>query len=366
VYGDTNLTAVSGDNLEPATNFTIVTNDALLDASSTAVVEKVYSQAGNTSHINAGAVTSAVNASLLFEVVGIDGTSVRVRVIGDQLATDGTHTAIDQVVALTANGSTTLTGPTAIGGINSLALSLGTADKFEVGDKFTMYVQAAAAAGDDGITVTRQYRDANDELITGTSVSRQVVLADGTAPDITYTAYEMDATSGTVKATKLFLTGTAVSTSTYSCTFNTTDGNAVLYKRGTKVGDVALAETRLYDIEQFWDSNGNFILENPKTITLVQGTGAKAQVIITSADTIQTVQDKINEAIRTAEPKGLGQGALVGGPPLDDNFVSYVTDPPDATGYETVPGTFIIRSAMPGSDGEIDFVGDDSIINALG
>ena len=127
----------------------------------------------------------------------------------------------------------------------------------------------------------------------------------------------------------------------------------------SSIGCIAGLDTKLYDVDKFWDSNGNFILETPQTLTLVQGDGKKVNFSITGADTFASVRDKLNAAIGT----GLGQTALVGEANAD-KFVSFVTSPCES-GTEAVKGTFVIRSAIAGKDGEINFVGDDNVLSAL-
>ena len=125
------------------------------------------------------------------------------------------------------------------------------------------------------------------------------------------------------------------------------------------IGCIAHLCTKLYDVDKFWDANGNFILETPQTITLVQGNGKKVNISLTGADTFESVRDKLNDAIAT----GLGQGDLVGCANAD-KFVSFVTSP-CSSGLESVKGTFVVRSAIAGKDGEINFVGNDNVISAL-
>lgn len=125
------------------------------------------------------------------------------------------------------------------------------------------------------------------------------------------------------------------------------------------IGTIATLNTKLYDIDRFWDASGNFILSSPQTLTLVQGDGQKTTMTISGEDTIGDVVDKLNYAIGN----GLGQTGIVGEENAD-KFVSYVTDP-DTTGKESVGGTFVIRSAIAGNNGNITFVGDDATISAL-
>ena len=126
------------------------------------------------------------------------------------------------------------------------------------------------------------------------------------------------------------------------------------------LGCIACLSTSLYDVDNFWDASGNFILETPQTIALVQGNGKKANITLSRADTFASVRDKLNEAIAT----GLGQGNIVGADNTD-KFASFVNVACDS-GLESVQGTLIIRSAIAGKAGEINFVGADSVLNALG
>ena len=125
------------------------------------------------------------------------------------------------------------------------------------------------------------------------------------------------------------------------------------------IGCIAGLNTKLYDVDKFWDASGNFILENPQTISIVQGDGKETSITITGSDTFGSVRDKLNAAIAD----GLGQAAIVGTENAD-KFVSFVTDP-CTSGLEAVKGTFVIRSAVAGTAGEFTFVGNDSVISAL-
>lgn len=128
-----------------------------------------------------------------------------------------------------------------------------------------------------------------------------------------------------------------------------------------RVGEIALETTKLYDIQEFWDSSGNFILANPQTIQLVQGDGQKTSVTLFDTDTIKDVKDKLNEAIYN----GLGQKYVVDSSVARDAFVSYDPWGVGTKGLQVVPGTYIIRTAISGNDGKITFIGDDPILRAL-
>jgi len=149
------------------------------------------------------------------------------------------------------------------------------------------------------------------------------------------------------------------------------------------IGQIASGGTSLYDIERFWDASGNFILENPQTLTLTQGNGYKATITLDSSDTIKSLVEKLNYAIASENPNnglqqikalsGAGASATVAG--SMGIWVRYVqgSGATQAAGLEVVSGggahavagTFIIESAIAGSDGRIAFSGSDALLAAL-
>lgn len=132
-------------------------------------------------------------------------------------------------------------------------------------------------------------------------------------------------------------------------------------------GKVASLDTKLGDIDRFWDSSGNNILEggvNGRSISIVQGDGKTATINLYASDTLRMVKDKLNLAIAET----LGQKDIENvGQTNADKFVSYVTKTATSTtnNLETLEGTFVIRSAIAGNDGRLTFTGDDAVIKAL-
>jgi flagellin-like hook-associated protein FlgL len=221
---------------------------------------------------------------------------------------------------------------------------------YAVGDKAVVHIRAEALAGDEVITVAAE--DAN-----GVADTRNYVLGQGVADDKTVnlgirvievgknSEFAGDSYNGGIK-----ITADKLGTSNVAATW--------YYELGK--GKIASLDTRLYDIENFWDASGNFILENSKDITIVAGDGKTAKITLTKSDTVRDVRNKLNAAIANQ----LGQSSLTG---VDDSdkLVSYVTHA-EKSGLETVEGTYIIRSVVTGDYGELTFVGDDSILGALG
>lgn len=124
------------------------------------------------------------------------------------------------------------------------------------------------------------------------------------------------------------------------------------------IGDIANKDTAIFDIDRFWDASGNFLVSSPQTITLVQGDGKTTSLTIFGTDTIGEIEDKLNNAIHNGLEQKDVQGTDGSG------YVKYVDDPADE-GFFSVKGTYIIQSAVTGKDGQITFVGDDNVINAL-
>ena len=130
-----------------------------------------------------------------------------------------------------------------------------------------------------------------------------------------------------------------------------------------KIGDLATENTRLYDIREFWDANGRFLLENPRTITIVQGDGKQTFFTIDRNDTLGTLREKINNAISDEKPQYLGQSRYVEGD-IENQFAEYISE--GMVGHRSVEGTMIVRSVIPGRQGELAFFGNADLINALG
>ena len=144
------------------------------------------------------------------------------------------------------------------------------------------------------------------------------------------------------------------------------------------IGKIASGSTKLIDIEKFWDASGNFILENPQTLTLTQGNGYKATVTIDSSDTVTSLVAKLNDAIqRTDANNGLHQSEAYTGGKITGVWVRYVENTTGTVtnlgsvatslsgGVHAVAGTIIIESAIAGSAGRIAFSGSDALLAAL-
>lgn len=141
-------------------------------------------------------------------------------------------------------------------------------------------------------------------------------------------------------------------------------------------GDLVYEENKqLTNIKQFYNSEGVFLVDQPRTLTITQGNGSKADVTIYKTDTIYDVADKINSAIS----EHLGHGKYTDNP----NKFCTISDGTQGTSesiYDSealydddgkflghnVHATMLVRSGVPGKLGELSFSGDDEILGALG
>nr|MBQ6740799.1 flagellin [Synergistaceae bacterium] len=139
---------------------------------------------------------------------------------------------------------------------------------------------------------------------------------------------------------------------------NMNDGDTLASFTSAYIGKIATGDTCLRDLDKFWNANGVFMLEDPQTITITQGDGKSAKVTLYATDTINDLKNKLNNAIAN----DLGQGQYV-----SDNANKFVTfvEEPENSGFETVQGTFLIRSIIPGTAGSLTFSGDEDFINAF-
>ena len=349
------------DNM-PAGSYTVMGGAATAAA---AVLTAQY-LAGTTATVTdlfgAGITTisaGATNVSLLFEVVAADtgaGTvTFNLQVVGMDSA--GTTIAFStQEFLVTTAGIGTVTASELGFDATSNALVLqgkSAAGELTLGDKFVVRVNT------DGNATIRVSGTVNADWEEGWTE------AAGTAASLgaTYGVYVTAMRENEVHFKNFYLN--TVNGTHYEgdivITFNT--GFAATEVTGASfeaayIGQVAKGDVKLRDLDKFWDANGKFMLEDAKTLTIVQGDGKKASVTLYSTDTLNDVAKKFNSAISS----GLGQGKYVDG--SVSSFVTFVENETAGTS-ESVAGTFVIRSLIPGSNGRLNFSGDEDIIKAL-
>ena len=274
----------------------------------------------------------------------------------------GTRNSGSGTITVTAGG--VMQAPLVIGNVTYTATAAAVAaiGQWKVGDQLVFSRTPDVATTSQQVTV--DWTNPTDNL---KSQKATFVFANGALPSATTQLkfYQLDLATasttygqtGLADATMTFWGQDIINTGT---NFGLEPAASWTVAKGSTIGDLARTTSKLYDIEKFWDASGNFILENPQTITMIQGDGQQTNITLFGSDTIQDVVDKLNTAIGV----GLGQNTLDDIGANTDKFASYVVSAA-ASGLEAVAGTFVIRSAMAGRAGEINFVGDDNVLAAL-
>jgi len=340
----------------PAGDYKLTLNKAAGAASATRV--SWYGYKGPSVKLS----SVGVNANILFEVVAVDTSAKQVtfRGVSYVLDKDGTVTNyVDENIVVGTAGLAKYTGlgvKLYLSGINTTnGTSFAKIGDADVGDKIVYQIKASAVAGD--IRATWDF-EVNSEWPLGWNGSGSLAFAfNGAGIDnktVHFRTFYLNTTNGVtyegdISARFGSLAGLTAGSSVTGASFT-----------AAYVGQVAADDVMLRDLDRFWDANGRFLLEDPQTITLIQGDGTKASVTLYATDTIRNVQEKLNAAIRDQ----LGQGQYVSS--NADKFVTYVSEGNEVSNTpEALAGTFVIRSVVAGTNGEISFAGDEDVIKAL-
>jgi len=295
-----------------------------------------------------------VNAQMAFEVTAVNNNNVTLKIKSYEMAKDGTRQVYEAERVIDKSLANSTAETMTVGNVEFAKFSLSTGD-VSVGDSFILNITPIGNNTEDLATIT-QTTDEN-----GKSVSRSFTYykaADSWNNSSQAVDYlTLDDTTGAIKHSEVNLTFGTIAD------YDTKGGTFVSFDRSAGVGELATKGTQLRDIEAFWDKSGNFLIDQPQKLTLIQGNGQKAEITLFGTDTIESVVQKLNAAIANQ----LGQADLTGiGATHSDKFASFVTEGgKQDSGLETVAGTFVIRSAVTGDAGEIAFVGDENVIKAL-
>ena len=350
--------SVSVDNL-PA-------GDYIVRVTTPTGVVATASQSYNFGAVSAGTgyATVVAAASILFEVLTVNtaaGTVV-VRAEAYVMSAGGTvKTYVDENLTLT---TASRTGYEGLGfDMGTAALAINNLSAFKVGGRYVMHL--AGSGGDNvdaAINVSANINStwaAAGNWSTANRMQERGFGVDLNAiqdKDVHFRSFYLNTQNGKVFQSDIKI-GFNDKTTGYTA-FGAT-ANLVSFT-AAYIGQVAEDDVALRDLDKFWDANGRFLLDDAKTITITQGDGKQANVRINSTDTLRDVAKKFNDAIAF----DLGQSKYVGADA--DKLVSFVgaDDVTDST-PESVQGTFVIRSAIAGRAGALNFAGDEDLINAL-
>lgn len=305
------------------------------------------------------------NASILFEVTDINAEtgSATLKATASILSQEGVaRSAFMNDIVLTNGGddSTDLSG---LFGSGVMKMKLNNIDGISKETKFVVSVSPSKANSDAiGINITST-ADHTDPLkmeggaFRGDYVNYVLNGSRNANREISFANFSVDRTSGLVSQGNIIIeTNGAFRSIASGGNLNVSNDTTLAGFKASYVGKVADGGTMLRDIDKFWDAQGNFILDKPRELTLTQGDGRQAKIMLIASDTLDEVAEKLNRAIAV----GLGQGEYV-----DDasKFVSFAEG--GSTGMESVGGTLVIRSVLAGRNGEITLSGNEDVLKAL-
>ncbi len=332
----------------------------------------------------AGTDTGTLNASLVLEVASFDeaADTVTYNVSGDAYKLDGTHfnvaegttitfslNGLDDAAVATLDKSSLVQDDGTTASLEDIVFSndgAATADSlaatdFTAGDKFVVNIVAGdGATATDDVVIQHGYDGTAPVDDPGADNGSQLFAFasgtwDNTSTDLQFSTVGADA-SGTTFTTYEGQVSLTIGGATDST-------EAVALSFGDAVGEVATSATKLKDIDKFTNANGINLLDDPQTLTIVQGDGTKASVTLYADDTLGDLENKLNDAVSSL----LGQDAYIASSADETNIVQFI-DSGEITADTnfSAQGSFVISSAVTGASGELNFVGSEGIINALG
>ena len=363
---------VSGD--VPAGSYTVKLTEG--DAQSP-VVTGAFGLDGRVSDvfsINASGSLD-VNASVLFEVRDVrteyatdedgeeffTGGSVTLKATANILTQEGAARSVtmDNIILEFdgSEGSTkTLSG---LFGGDEVSITLDDIFSVNEGARFAVNFSAQDAADNAiGLDITGRYDSTAPDQLTGKTSLHYVLDGNRTGnAALNFRNFYVNSTTGAVTSGTITLeTDGRFKPAASGGVLNTDEETILADFTASYVGKVADGNTKLRDIDKFWDVDGIFILDQPKELTLTQGDGTQAKVVLYADDTLNDAARKLNDAIAT----GLGQSKYV-----DDatKFATYVDG--ETLGFESVGGTIVLRSVLTGTNGEITLSGNEDLLKAL-
>jgi flagellin len=351
---------IAVDNL-PAGNYLIQKMDS--SYITPAANFQQYNIGNLTAAFNLGRVRSSLsanNVAISFEVITVDTASetVKFRVVANFLNAKGVaSTKVDENFVLNANSP--LTGYNVLGFNFGTAVTISGVENFKVGGRMVAHF-AGTANADTRLSISATLNSGWEGYWAGAALDRtfHVSAAAMVDKDIHFRTFYLNTANG-----KLFESDIVIGfSSKFKRLIAAATPAALVAFEAAYVGQVAEGDVKLRDLDKFWDANGRFLLEDPQILTLTQGDGKQINVTLNSTDTLNDVALKLNNAIAF----GLNQVKYLDTPGDADEFVTFVGGGENVAGtVNSVEGTFVIRSIVPGAAGRLNFAGDEDVVKAL-
>ena len=353
---------VSGDI--PAGNYTLSLSDGTAEAPVITGSFGIDGLVSSTFDLNA-ADGLEVNASILFEVTGRNeaNNTVTLRATAEILTQEGiSRNAVKDNIIITEGGSDVNLSD--LFGDNSLSIGLvdGMFDAVHDGAKFSVNVSAQnPGANAVGIDITGIMDSTNPDKWDGGPYDgndlHYVLDGDATASkELNFRQFYVNERTGLTSTGNIQIkTEADFKSANVGGKLDTGEDITLAGFDVSYVGKIADGDTVLRDIDKFWDDNGMFILDSPKALTLTQGDGKQARIMLYADDTLNDLARKLNDAIAD----GLDQAKYIN----EGSFASYVESA--TPGMEGVEGTIVLRSVLTGKNGEITLSGNEDVLTAL-
>ena len=316
------------------------------------------------------------NGSVLFEVTNVDTKNdmITLRATVTTMGLDGTTETktVEGIVLKGGAAAKELGKDLGLGEAKGFTLGMkkGVSSVFSKGSKFVHNVSlgqdSTGAKPDTSIKIQGTQNDKWDDNwtekhggVTRAPMSYGLVAEKVKGKEVNFKNYYLNEKTGEVMEGTVNLSLTNQFKKAGAADSATTMKAGVIASfNAAYVGEVARSDVKLRDLDKFWDAQGRFMLTDPQTITLTQGDGKQAKVTLYKDDTLGSMAQKLNNAIA----KTLNQGQYV-----DDmkRFVTFVDQKTVEDTSESVAGTFVIRTVVPGATGRLNFAGDEDVIKAL-
>ena len=297
----------------------------------------------------------ADNASILFEVQNVNSNNgtVTLKATANILTSEGIskRKTLDNILLKEGSDSVNLDG---LFGSDSLGIKLENSDYVNEGAKFSVSVSANSQIENSiGIDIT----GTNSEIFKGETLH---YVLDGNQTgnkEIKFSNFFVNENSQQVtEGTITLTTDNSFRSADVGGRLNPDENTSLSSFEANYVGKIAGGDTKLSDVDKFWTVDGVFVLDEPRELTLTQGDGKQARVMLYADDTLNDVAKKLNNAVSI----GLGQAQYV------DEGAKFVTFVEGSTkGLESVEGTFVIRSVVAGEQGEIVLSGNEDVLKAF-
>ncbi|MBQ7068957.1 MAG: flagellin [Synergistaceae bacterium] len=297
----------------------------------------------------------ADNASILFEVQNVNSNNgtVTLKATANILTSEGIskRKTLDNILLTEGSDSVNLDG---LFGSDSLGIKLENSDYVNEGAKFSVSVSANSQIENSiGIDITGTNSEIfKDETLHYVLDGNQTGNKEIKFSNFFVNENSQQVTEGTITLT----TDNSFRSADVGGRLNPDENTSLSSFEANYVGKIAGGDTKLSDVDKFWTVDGVFVLDEPRELTLTQGDGKQARIMLYADDTLNDVAKKLNNAVSI----GLGQAQYV------DEGAKFVTFVEGSTkGLESVEGTFVIRSVVAGEQGEIVLSGNEDVLKAF-